>query len=309
MDSDLNQIIRSTQPYSNAHIQYFLYQILRGLKYLHSADILHRDLKPSNILVNANCDCKIADFGMSRALDISDSGRPAYMTGYVTTRWYRAPEVILTWQQYSKALDVWSVGCILAELIGRKPIFPGKSYNDQLSVIFDKVGTPSSGELKFIKCRVTRRKIQTIKPRRPKPLRELYPHAARNALSLLKDLIQFVPGRRLNVKQALEVRMRCAILCCKPFLTRAFRSTRTLQSFTTQKTSRCRAKSSHSTPMGEMLHRTPARSLAESNRNVQCATLFEQAEENRNLGVQTPLVARNLPFSPASGSQRGTMCA
>ena len=90
MDTDLHQIIRSSQPLSDEHGQFFIYQLLRGLKYIHSANVLHRDLKPSNILLNANCDLRICDFGLART-----SSEKEYMTEYVVTRWYRAPEIIL----------------------------------------------------------------------------------------------------------------------------------------------------------------------------------------------------------------------
>jgi len=96
METDLAQIIKSNQPLSEQHIQFFTYQILRGLKYLHSAGILHRDLKPRNLLVNSNCDLKICDFGLSRANIPYLLTKTAQMTDYISTRWYRAPEVILS---------------------------------------------------------------------------------------------------------------------------------------------------------------------------------------------------------------------
>ncbi len=111
-------------------MQYFLYQLLRGLKYIHSANVLHRDLKPSNLLVNANCELKIADFGLARTT--SDTN---FMTEYVVTRWYRAPELLLNCSEYTEAIDVWSVGCIFMELLNRKPLFPGKDYVQQLVLI------------------------------------------------------------------------------------------------------------------------------------------------------------------------------
>ncbi|EJT52120.1 mitogen-activated protein (MAP) kinase [Trichosporon asahii var. asahii CBS 2479] len=115
METDL------TQELSDDHCQYFLYQTIRGLKALHSANVLHRDLKPSNLLLNANCDLKICDFGLARSAalpppDAGPNGGNGFMTEYVATRWYRAPEVMLSFQEYSKAIDVWSVGCILAEM-------------------------------------------------------------------------------------------------------------------------------------------------------------------------------------------------
>lgn len=115
---------------SSKLVQYLLYQLLRGLKYVHSANVLHRDLKPSNLLLNANCDLKIGDFGLART-----ESRVDFMTGYVVTRWYRAPELLLNCSEYSAAIDIWSVGCILGEILTRQPLFPGKDYLHQLRLI------------------------------------------------------------------------------------------------------------------------------------------------------------------------------
>ena len=134
MESDLHHIIHSKQSLSNEHIEYFLYQILRGLKYIHSANIIHRDLKPSNILVNHDCELKIGDFGMARSLLSSPNEQKRVMTEYVATRWYRAPELMLSVHQFSYGIDIWSVGCIFAEMLGRTPIFPGSNYLNQLQV-------------------------------------------------------------------------------------------------------------------------------------------------------------------------------
>jgi tRNA A-37 threonylcarbamoyl transferase component Bud32 len=145
METDLHRIIYSKQKLSIDHAQYFIYQVLRGLKYIHSCRVLHRDLKPSNLLVNSNCDLKICDFGLARGIrrgpnDPIDSGNsgsdstsdPLLLTEYVVTRWYRAPEIMLACHEYSYPIDMWSVGCIFAELILRKPYFPGDDYIDQV---------------------------------------------------------------------------------------------------------------------------------------------------------------------------------
>ena len=124
METDLYKLLK-TQTLSNDHICYFLYQILRGLKYIHSANVLHRDLKPSNLLLNTTCDLKICDFGLARVAD-PDHDHTGFLTEYVATRWYRAPEIMLNSKGYTKSIDIWSVGCILAEMISNKPIFPGK---------------------------------------------------------------------------------------------------------------------------------------------------------------------------------------
>ena len=141
METDLHRIIYSKQKLSVDHAQYFIYQVLRGLKYIHSCRVLHRDLKPSNLLVNSNCDLKICDFGLARGI-YNDPQEPSGMgasnkgtlllTEYVVTRWYRAPEIMLACHEYSYPIDVWSVGCIFAELIQRKPYFPGDDYIDQV---------------------------------------------------------------------------------------------------------------------------------------------------------------------------------
>uniref|UniRef100_A0A803VZJ4 mitogen-activated protein kinase n=1 Tax=Ficedula albicollis TaxID=59894 RepID=A0A803VZJ4_FICAL len=120
MESDLHQIIHSAQPLTLEHVRYFLYQLLRGLKYIHSANVLHRDLKPSNLLVNENCELKIGDFGMARGLGADPRQAKAFLTEYVATRWYRAPELLLSLHRYTRAIDMWSVGCIFAEMLGRR---------------------------------------------------------------------------------------------------------------------------------------------------------------------------------------------
>jgi p38 MAP kinase len=117
MGSDLHKIVH-TQPLTDDHVQFFIYQLLRGLKYVHSAGIIHRDLKPSNIGVSEDCEIKILDFGLGRAT-------AQIMTGYVTTRHWRAPEIMLNWMHYTQKADIWSVGCIMAELLTGKVLFPG----------------------------------------------------------------------------------------------------------------------------------------------------------------------------------------
>jgi len=150
MECDLAAIIRSGQPLTDAHFQSFIYQILCGLKYIHSANVLHRDLKPGNLLVNADCELKICDFGLARGFSMDPEENAGYMTEYVATRWYRAPEIMLSFQSYTKAIDVWSVGCILAELLGGKPFFKGRDYVDQLNQILHYLGTPNEETLSRI---------------------------------------------------------------------------------------------------------------------------------------------------------------
>eukprot|EP00730_Choanoeca_flexa_P015745 TRINITY_DN7297_c0_g2_i2.p1 TRINITY_DN7297_c0_g2~~TRINITY_DN7297_c0_g2_i2.p1 ORF type:complete len:407 (+),score=86.44 TRINITY_DN7297_c0_g2_i2:158-1222(+) len=201
METDLFKLIK-VQRLSNDHICYFTYQILRGLKYIHSANVLHRDLKPSNLLLNSCCDLKICDFGLAR---IADPGynHQGVLTEYVATRWYRAPEVMLNSKAYDKAIDVWSTGCILAEMLGSRPIFPGRHYLDQLNRILSVVGTPSPEDLACIRNEKARKYVESQPHCDGVPLNSLYPQADPKALDLLRAMLTFNPDHRITVEQAL----------------------------------------------------------------------------------------------------------
>lgn len=151
METDLSSVIKSPQHLSNAHQQFFVYQICRGMKYLHTSNVVHRDLKPRNLLVNSNCDVKICDFGLARIDYPEMSWKTSVMTDYVATRWYRAPEIIVGWGDYTKAVDIWSIGCILAELILRKPLLAGSNNESQLQIICDLIGMPSEETMSRVK--------------------------------------------------------------------------------------------------------------------------------------------------------------
>mmetsp|Transcript_10205 Transcript_10205/g.10173 ORF Transcript_10205/g.10173 Transcript_10205/m.10173 type:complete len:134 (-) Transcript_10205:692-1093(-) len=132
-----------------------MYQLLRGVLFLHSANIMHRDLKPSNILVNMNCDLKICDFGLARGFGSSEEDKDLKKTAYVVTRWYRAPEVMLNSQYYTEALDMWSIGCIFAELMLKECLFPGQHNMKQLDKIVEVMGQPKDEDLDFINNETT----------------------------------------------------------------------------------------------------------------------------------------------------------
>lgn len=208
MEADLHAIIRSGQPLSDAHFQSFLYQTLCGLKYIHSANVLHRDLKPGNLLVNADCELKICDFGLARGFQPgqvqTEQGTAGFMTEYVATRWYRAPEIMLSFANYTSSIDMWSVGCILAELLGGKPIFKGEDYVDQLNRILNLLGTPTEDTLRRVGSPRAQDYIRSL-PIKPRvKFKTLYPNAQPQALDLLEKLLCFDPAKRIGCQAALE---------------------------------------------------------------------------------------------------------
>ncbi|CAG8484783.1 9860_t:CDS:10 [Paraglomus occultum] len=204
MEADLHAIIRSGQPLTDAHYQSFVYQILCGLKYIHSANVLHRDLKPGNLLVNADCELKICDFGLARGFSENPEADSGFMTEYVATRWYRAPEIMLSFQSYTKAIDLWSVGCILAELLGGLPLFKGRDFVDQLNKILQTLGTPNETTLQRIGGARAQDYIRSLPPMAKRPFQQMYPNANPLAIDLLERLLSFDPSERITVEEALE---------------------------------------------------------------------------------------------------------
>lgn len=209
METDLAMVIRSPQALSDDHCQFFLYQVLRGLKYIHSASVMHRDLKPRNLLVNSNCDLKICDFGLGRVIPNNIRIR---MSDYIATRWYRAPEVILSREKYTSAIDIWAVGCILAELLLRRPLFPGKDSFHQLSLIISIIGCPKvEAKLDGLNKKRSSRSgkkgrsfLRALPKKKGKPLSEIVPNASTIALDLLTKLLSFDPTKRPSVEEALK---------------------------------------------------------------------------------------------------------
>ena len=187
-----------------------MYQTLRALKALHSADVIHRDLKPSNLLLNANCDLKVCDFGLARSVKTAEPSGTE--TGFMTVRsppfsqtcispepFHRntsppdgiAPEIMLTFKQYTKAIDIWSVGCILAEMLSGKPLFPGRDYHHQLTLILDVLGTPTLDEFYAITTRRSRDYIRALPFRKRRPFAQLFPNANPLAVDFLtKTLVR-----------------------------------------------------------------------------------------------------------------------
>ncbi|KAL4535722.1 hypothetical protein Ndes2526A_g06534 [Nannochloris sp. 'desiccata'] len=200
LDTDLHQIIRSPQLLSPDHVKFMAYQLVRGLAFLHSAGVVHRDLKPSNLLLNANCDLRICDFGLARTGVDTD----AVMPEYVVTRWYRAPELLLSCTGYGAPIDMWSVGCIVAEMLGRKPLFPGRDYIHTLNLVCKVVGTPTPAEISRFPSEKAQHYLHSMPPQQPTQLQQLFPEADPRAIDLLSRLLTFDPHERITAVQALS---------------------------------------------------------------------------------------------------------
>jgi len=198
METDLHAVIRANI-LEEVHKEYIIYQLLKALKFLHSGGVIHRDLKPSNLLLNSDCLLKVGDFGLARSID-----RDNVLTDYVATRWYRAPEILLGSQQYTAGVDMWSVGCILGELIGGRPMFPGSSTMNQLDRILELTGQPSDEDLESIQSPFALTMLDTLPPVTRRSYKELYPAASDEALDLLQHLLSFNPNKRYSAVDALE---------------------------------------------------------------------------------------------------------
>jgi len=227
METDLHRVIYSRQELTDEHIQYFIYQILRGTLYFHSANVIHRDLKPANILANKNCDLKICDFGLDHgkikdddksvlnlienpSLPIEYSNNIIYddskreLNDRNISRWYRAPEAILSPDDYKKPVDIWSIGCILAELLGRQPLFPADNNLDELQKIISVLGSPSDNDLEFITDTKIKNFVNRLAKRTKQSFNLMFSNANPVALDLLGKMLTFSPKKRYTVEQCIS---------------------------------------------------------------------------------------------------------
>ena len=291
--SDLKKLVKSSAHLEPDHIQMIVYNIICGLNYIHSANILHRDLKPANILINEDCEVKICDFGLARgmieenkskylqdedeememsALEKRKSGEIPFLekrksgkmpvleregsgekprltrnksglgtlakkelTLHVVTRWYRAPELILLEREYNKSIDIWSVGCVIAELCGmlkenaptfmdRSPLFPGNSCfplspndntktrkagfpssnNDQINIIFDIIGTPTEEDLQLVTDEKAMQYIKSFKSKERCSLALIYPHTHTSLIDLMEKMIIFNSTKWITCEKAIR---------------------------------------------------------------------------------------------------------
>jgi len=198
LDKDLKAYMDSGGQMDSRLVKSYLYQMLKGIAFCHSHRILHRDLKPQNLLIDTEGHLKLADFGLSRAFGIP----LRHYTHEVVTLWYRAPEILLGQSRYSTPVDIWSAGCIFAEMVTQTPLFPGDSEIDQIFRIFRTLGTPND----LIWPGVT--KLPDYQPtfpqNPPQSLAKLFPQLEPAGRDLLEKMLQYEPSKRISAKSALE---------------------------------------------------------------------------------------------------------
>ncbi|XP_031465514.1 mitogen-activated protein kinase 15 [Phasianus colchicus] len=206
METDLHAVIKKGNVLKDIHKCYILYQLLKATKFIHSGNVIHRDQKPSNILLDADCFVKLCDFGLARSLCQMDEEQssPA-LTEYVATRWYRAPEILLSSRSYTKGVDMWSIGCILGELLLGKPLFPGTSTINQIEQILRVIPAPSPEDIMAMQSDYRASIIDRMSSRQRVTFEEILPSSTPlPALDLLKKLLVFNPEKRLTAEEALQ---------------------------------------------------------------------------------------------------------
>ncbi|XP_019352817.1 serine/threonine-protein kinase ICK isoform X2 [Alligator mississippiensis] len=196
MKENLYQLMKERNKlFPESMVRNIMYQILQGLAFIHKHGFFHRDLKPENLLCMGPELVKIADFGLAREI----RSRPPY-TDYVSTRWYRAPEVLLRSTSYSSPIDIWAVGCIMAEVYTLRPLFPGASEIDTIFKICQVLGTPKKNdwlEGYQLASAMNFRWPQCV----PNNLKTLIPNASSEAVQLMRDMLQWDPKKRPTASQ------------------------------------------------------------------------------------------------------------
>jgi mitogen-activated protein kinase 15 len=203
MEADLCVALKNSV-LKEIHKHYIFYQLANTLAYLHTAELVHRDIKPSNILVNETCEVKLCDFGLIRSLRKENQNDELVLTENIATRWYRAPEILLCSTNYGKAIDVWSMGCVLAEMVMQRPIFQGSSTISQLEKIFEVTGKPTAGDLDYLKNKSSINVIENMDIKERKSIRDLLNTNDKHIVDLLERIFQVDPRKRPTALEVLN---------------------------------------------------------------------------------------------------------
>jgi mitogen-activated protein kinase 15 len=213
METDLHAAIRS-KILEDVHKRYIIWQLMKALKFMHSAKLMHRDMKPSNLLLNSDCLMKVADFGLARsmgeAMDESAGKEadphPEHFTDYIATRWYRAPEILLGSNSYTAAVDIWGAGCILGEVLSGKPIFAGSTTIHQLELISELLGKPEGKARKLSAYAPTMLDSLSLANVSEETMdwSKRFPHASESGIDLLRKMLHWDPLDRCTSDEALR---------------------------------------------------------------------------------------------------------
>ncbi|GMT24151.1 hypothetical protein PFISCL1PPCAC_15448 [Pristionchus fissidentatus] len=212
MNHNLHEVIMKLK-LDHKTLSFFIYQSLCAINHLHQTGIIHRDLKPSNMVVDERCILKVLDFGLARKATFDSAVR---MSDYVVTRYYRAPEIILG-LPYSEKVDIWSIGCIFAEMINHRVLFPGRDRVDQWSKIVNIMGTPSQTFISRL-AKPAAEYVNSLPKADPKPMEQAIPDenflgnteqpqahlTAKDARRLISKMLAIDPNERYSVADALN---------------------------------------------------------------------------------------------------------
>lgn len=218
MNTDLQRAIhRRPGILKDIHKKFIMYQLLSATRYMHSGNVIHRDQKPSNVLLDTECNAKIADFGLARSLThLEGDDMDGCLTDYVATRWYRAPEILLGCKRYTQGVDLWSLGCILGEMLLDKPLFPGNSTLDQIERIFTSGVQHTSTLRRFKQACLTSDyavglvdKAISASNNRTSKAGDVFAVIGascndKEALDLVRQLLQVIPEERITADEAIR---------------------------------------------------------------------------------------------------------
>jgi len=202
LDLDLKKLMdekkRKGEKLSSDSIKSFLFQLLQGIAFCHEQRVLHRDLKPQNLLISRKGELKLADFGLARSFGIPVRSK----SHEVVTLWYRAPDVLMGSTKYSASIDIWSTGCIFAEMVTSKPLFPGKNNQDQLQQIFKVLGTPNEKDWTGMKSLPEFDPNWIVYP--TQKIQNIVSGLEADGYDLLNNMLQYDPSKRVTAKDALK---------------------------------------------------------------------------------------------------------